>query len=47
MAAGPPPSGHRIDLFNDLGPEAVMDDIAGWISAHVGQNVKAEMPLAT
>lgn len=39
--------GHYHDLLNDLGREQVMDDIAGWIDAHVEQQVKAEMPLAT
>ena len=39
--------GHYHDLLNDLGREQVMDDIAGWIGAHVEQQVKAEMPLAT
>lgn len=35
------------DLLNDLGREAVMEDIVGWISARVGQKVEAEMPFAT
>jgi alpha-beta hydrolase superfamily lysophospholipase len=39
--------GHYHDLLNDFGRETVMDDIAGWIDARVGQPVKAEMPLAT
>ena len=39
--------GHYHDLLNDLGREQVFDDIVGWIGAHVGQEVKAEMPMAT
>ena len=39
--------GHYHDLLNDLGHEQVMDDIVSWIGARVGQEVKAEMPLAT
>ena len=39
--------GHYHDLLNDIGHEQVMDDIVSWIGARVGQEVKAEMPLAT
>ncbi|MEO6255500.1 MAG: lysophospholipase [Sphingomicrobium sp.] len=39
--------GHYHDLLNDLGREAVFDDIVGWIDTRVGQRVNAEMPLAT
>ncbi|MEO5613273.1 MAG: lysophospholipase [Sphingomicrobium sp.] len=39
--------GHYHDLLNDLGREAVFDDITSWIGAHIGQQVHAEMPLAT
>ena len=38
---------HYHDLLNDIGREAVFDDIAGWIDARVSQPVLAEMPLAT
>jgi acylglycerol lipase len=39
--------GHYHDLLNDLGREEVFNDVGGWIDAHVTQQAKAEMPLAT
>jgi acylglycerol lipase len=39
--------GHYHDLLNDLGREQVFDDIDGWITARLPQQVKAPMPQAT
>ena len=37
--------GYYHDLLNDLGREAVFDDITAWIDARLPQDEKAEMPL--
>jgi acylglycerol lipase len=37
--------GHYHDLLNDLGREAVMDDIVGWIDARLPQTEPAERTL--
>jgi acylglycerol lipase len=39
--------GHYHDLLNDIGREQVMDDIVQWIEARLGQQIRAEMPMAT
>jgi alpha-beta hydrolase superfamily lysophospholipase len=39
--------GYYHDLLNDLGREAVIEDIAGWIGARLPQSNVVQMPLAT
>jgi alpha-beta hydrolase superfamily lysophospholipase len=39
--------GYYHDLLNDLGREAVLDDIVAWIDNRLPQKVAAEMPIAT